>query len=62
MYDVIYRNLVYTTVMPMRIFVSCVGDLANGGSVVVVTPVRSPPAFFFCETLGIRKFLPWQFP
>jgi hypothetical protein len=51
--------------MPMEIFVSCVGDLATvGGSVVVVTPVRSPPGsldfVFSCEALGIRKFLPWS--
>jgi len=36
--------------MPMEIFVICVGDLATvGGSVVVVTPVRSPPGYIpFC--------------
>jgi hypothetical protein len=56
-------------VMPMEIFVSCVGDLATlGVSLVAMTPVRSPPGsfslsfFFVCEALGIRKFLPWQFP
>jgi len=51
-------------VMPMEISVSCVGDLATvGGSVVVMTPVRSlPPPLFFCEPLGIRKLSPWQFP
>jgi len=33
--------------MPMEIFVSCVGDLTTvGGSVVVVTPVHSPPGSF----------------
>ena len=49
--------MVYTTVMPMRIFVSCVGDLANvGGSVVVVTPVRSPPGFFSARLWGLESF------
>ena len=54
--------------MPMEIFVSCWGDLATIGGlvvVVVVTPVLSPPAsfsFFCCQTLGIRKYLSWQFP
>ena len=34
-------------VMPMEIFVCCVGDMATlGGPVVVVTPVRSVPFFF----------------
>jgi len=54
------------SVVPMEIFISCVGDLATvGGSLVVVTSVRSPPGsffFFVCEALGIRKFLPWQLP
>jgi hypothetical protein len=53
-------------VMPMEIFVSCVGDLATlGVSLVAVTPVSSPSgsfSLFVCEPLGIRKFLPWQFP
>jgi len=34
--------------MPMEMFVICVGDLATvGGSVVVVTPVRSLPGYSF---------------
>jgi len=39
-----------TRVMPIELFVSCVGDLAAiGGLVVVVTLVRSPPGpFAFC--------------
>ena len=53
-------------VMPMEIFVSCVGDLATlGGPVLVVTPVCSPPgsfSFLSARPWGIRKFLPWQFP
>jgi hypothetical protein len=52
--------------MPMEIFVSGVGDLTTVGVlVVVVTPGRSPPASsppLDCKALGIRKFLPWQFP
>jgi len=50
------------SVMPMEIFVSCVGDLATlEGPVLVVSPVCSPPgsfSFFVCEALGIRKFYP----
>ena len=55
-------------VMPMEIFVSYVGDFAPlAGPVLVVNPVRFPPGrflffFFVCKILGIRKFLPWQFP
>jgi hypothetical protein len=52
--------------MPIKLFVSCVGDLATlGGSVEVMTLLHSPPgsfSFFVCEALGIEKFLPWQFP
>ena len=47
--------------MPMEIFVSCVGDLATaGGLVVVVTPVRSPlgSSFFFfpARPWGLESF------
>jgi hypothetical protein len=49
----------------MEIFVSCLGDLATiGGPVVFVTPVPSPLLLslsFVCQTLGIRKYLSWQF-
>jgi hypothetical protein len=46
---------------------SCVGDLATLGVLLVaVTLVSSPPGSFFlfftCEALGIRKFSPWQCP
>ena len=50
--------------MPMEIFVSCVGDLATvGGSVVVVTPVRSPPGsldfvLFSARPWGLESFYP----
>jgi len=60
-----FKNHTHTRiyiVMPMEIFVSCVGDLGTvGGSVLVMTLVHSPPAsfsFFVCEALGIRKFYP----
>jgi hypothetical protein len=37
----------FATVMPMEISVTCVGDLATlGVSLVVVTPVCSPPGSF----------------
>ena len=47
-------------VMPMEIFVSCVGDLATlGGPVVSVTPVRSPPGSFFSVRFwGLQSFYP----
>ena len=46
--------------MPMEIFVSCVGDLATaGGLVVVVTLVRSPPgssSFLSARPWGLESF------
>ena len=46
--------------MPMEIFVSCVGDLATaGGLVVVVTPVCSPLGSFFlfaARPWGLESF------
>ena len=47
--------------MPMEIFVSCVGDLATaGGLVVVVTPVHSPPGsssfFLSARPWGLESF------
>jgi len=47
-------------VMPMKLFVRCVGDLATvGGSVLVVTSFRPlPVSFFVClRGLGISKFI-----
>jgi hypothetical protein len=42
-------------VMPMEIFVNCVGDLATlGVSLVAVTPVSSPPGCFFFCLRGLR--------
>jgi hypothetical protein len=60
----------FNAVMPMEIFVSCVGDLATvGGSVVVLTPVRSPPGSFslslslsfFARPWGLESFYPGSF-
>jgi hypothetical protein len=52
--------------MPMELFVSFAADLATiGGSLVVVTPVWSPPvpSVFVYVVLGNSKlFLPWRFP
>ena len=46
--------------MPMEIFVSCVGDLATaGGLVVVVIPDRSPPSssfFLSARPWGLESF------
>lgn len=55
----------YNAVTPTELFVSCTGDLVTvRGSVVVVTPVRSPSgSFSFCvRSLGNyeRFFLPWR--
>ena len=56
---------IYKTVMPMKIFVRCVGDLATvGGSVLVMTSFwLLPDSFFVClQRLGISKFiLLWRF-
>jgi len=47
--------------MPMEIFVSFVGDLATvGGSVVVVTPVFSPPgSISLSRSLSLFSARPW---
>jgi hypothetical protein len=45
------------------VILSCAGEMATvGGSVTVVTPVRSPlvPSLFVCEVR--RFFLPWLLP
>ena len=51
-------------VMPMEIFVSCVGDLATLGRVRVALDLGlSPPwSFFFRDALGSGKFSLWRFP
>jgi hypothetical protein len=53
------QNYIYI-VVPMGLFVSCAGDLTTvGGTLVVVTPVRSPPwslLFLFTWPWAIECF------
>ena len=55
----------YIIFMPIKLLVSSADDLATvRGPVLFVTPVGHPLvlSLFVCQALGIRKFLPWQFP
>ena len=61
----VYKFVHKTTVMPMEIFVSCVGDLSTvGGPVVVVTRSVLPLAtsiFLSARPWGLESFHPGSF-